>query len=1174
MSKLINISIEKTTNEDLSKKRNFQETNQMENKDTNIEQKKKRRTRSRWDSQSKISKPAETKIIQPIITGRTHVPFTQPLVVKLPNSQSSLLGKLDSSGLSILQGNSILSTPLQLVKTNNNNNNNGNNGQTVKTSLIRKSRWEDKPTTKTSSWTEKEGEIGKAGEAIKEQKSGFQMNWGETPKVLNAGMETPLVVSGAMTPVLGAPSSTLSKQIRYERDLMIRNKYLSDEELDKLLPKDGYKVLEPPKTYVPIRTPSRKLTATPSPMIFGTPLYNMPDENSNYSMQGGDNPFNIPQTPSHLPSFKPEDIHFFQALLEDKEEDELDEEEFRDRMIMELILKVKNGTPPIRRKALRTLTNRARSFGAGPLFDLILPLLSSPSLDEQERHLLVKLVDRVLYKLNDLVKPYTKKILDVIEPLIVDKDYYARIEGREILSNLAKAVGLSTMINSMLPSFKDENESVRDTTAKAFAVIANALGIPSLLKFLKALSISKKSWKMRHTGIKIVQQIAVLMGSNVLPHLTSLIEIITAGLNDSEQRIKIITAHAIASLAEASAPYGIESFDEVLKPLWLGIREQRSKGLAAFLKAIGFILPLMEPEHASVYSKQLVPILIREFTTSDDDMKRVVLMVVRKCVNTEGVDPEYLKKELIPPFFKNFWIRRSAIKKNSRHLVDTTVELGAKVGSSIILDKIVIHLKDMSEIFRRMVMQCIQKLLSKTGTSEIDQRLQELLIDGCLVAFQEPITDDGRIIIGGFKTILETLGKRSKPYLHQIGTIISWRLENMVPKIRQQAVELIRVTAPIMQLCEEKKLLNHFGQVLYEFLGEEYPEVLGSLIGALKSIVEAVGIEKMNPPIVDILTRLTPILKNRHEKVQQNCIELIGLIAEEGASHVSSREWMRICFELIEALKAKKKLIRKVTVKTFGSIAKAIGPQDVLLALLNNLKVQDRTHRLFTTVAISIISQACGPFTTLPAILNEFKVPDQNVKSGVLKSLGFIFEYIGESSKDYIYSVVTLLEDALSDHHLVHRQLACNVVKSLATACTGLGCEDALTHLFNFLWPNVFELKTPHLINSVYEAIEALRIALGPYRILQHVLQGIFHPARKVRSVMWKIYGMNYFYEQDALIPFYPRIDDDIWVNGKLVEGIESQALVEHQKGKIEEITENSHVIKNTYVRTQLEYLI
>ena len=64
----------------------------------------------------------------------------------------------------------------------------------------------------------------------------------------------------------------------------------------------------------------------------------------------------------------------------------------------------------------------------------------SPTLEDQERHLLVKVIDRILYKLDDLVRPYVHKILVVIEPLLIDEDYYARVEGREIISNLAKVL--------------------------------------------------------------------------------------------------------------------------------------------------------------------------------------------------------------------------------------------------------------------------------------------------------------------------------------------------------------------------------------------------------------------------------------------------------------------------------------------------------------------------------------------------------------------------------------------------------------------------------------------------------------------------------------------------------------------------------------------------------------
>ena len=340
-----------------------------------------------------------------------------------------------------------------------------------------------------------------------------------------------------------------------------------------------------------------------------------------------------------------------------------------------------------------------------------------------------------------------------------------------------------------------------------------------------------------------------------------------------------------------------------------------------------------------------------------------------------------------------------------------------------------------------------------------------------------------------------------------------------------QAADVISRIAPVMRKCNEDQLMGHLGVVLYEYLGEEYPEVLGSILGALKAIVNVVGMTKMTPPIKDLLPRLTPILKNRHEKVQENCIDLVGRIADRGAEYVSAREWMRICFELLDMLKANKKAIRRAAVNTFGYIAKAIGPQDVLHTLLNNLKVQERQMRVCTTVAVAIVSETCSPFTVLPALMNEYRIPDLNVQNGVLKAISFMFEYIGEMGKDYIYAVAPLLEDALADRDLIHRQTAMAACRNLALGVVGLGCEDVLVHLLNFVWPNIFE-ESQHVIFACMEAIEGMMVAVGPLRIMNYVIQGLFHPARFVRDAYWKIYNSLYIYASDALTAGYPRLQD------------------------------------------------
>ena len=344
---------------------------------------------------------------------------------------------------------------------------------------------------------------------------------------------TPFGALGMATPAPGERIQLSADQyatLKLEIEADARNKPLSDADLDAMLPAEGYKILDPPAGYAPVRTPARKLMATPTPLAGAPGFYVMPSDD-------GGQVYDVPPQLEGLPELKPEDAQYFGKLLQDVAEEELSVEEAKERKIMKLLLKVKNGAPPQRKAGLRQLGDKARDFGAGPLFNQILPLLMSPTLEDQERHLLVKVVDRVLARLDELVRPFVHKILVVIEPLLIDEDYFARVEGREIIANLAKAAGLATMIAAMRPDIDNVDEYVRNTTARAFAVVASALGIPALLPFLKAVCGSKKSWQARHTGVKIVQQTAILVGCAVLPHLKALVDVVKAGLTDENQKV-------------------------------------------------------------------------------------------------------------------------------------------------------------------------------------------------------------------------------------------------------------------------------------------------------------------------------------------------------------------------------------------------------------------------------------------------------------------------------------------------------------------------------------------------------------------------------------------------------------------------------------------------------------
>ena len=695
---------------------------------------------------------------------------------------------------------------------------------------------------------------------------------------------TPMGFSGAtpmgfmgQTPVQGADAT---QQMRRVLEMEGRNKPLSDQQLDDILPAEGYEVVPPPATYRPI-TPARKFDPSRGDE---TPGF-MQEETAAAAPR-----IDVVDLGPDLPSLRDQhDYQLFSALVQQKPEAEQTKDERRDILVLTLLLKIKNGNPQQRKTAMKQLTEQATRLGAERLCDKILPILMIEDLEDQQRHVIVKLLGRILYKLGQLIRPYTFKILVVTSPMLIDNDYVTRAEGREIISNLAKAAGLYTMIKAMSSDCKNQDEYVRNVTARALAVVTSALSIPQMLPFLAAICKAQQEWLSRHTGIKVVQQIAILMGCGVQPHLRDLVECIEGGLSDQNQKVRTMTGLAIAALAEAAAPYGEEAFHPVLRPLWEGAHQHRGKPLAAFLKAIGYIIPLMNSEASQHYTNEIVPKLVEEMRSPDPEMKRIVLKVIKQCVATDGVGRDFIKQKIIPEFFKNFWVKRMAGERaNVIALVDATVEIAHKVGGMEVVSKIVDDLKDENESYRKMVMETVHRVVEAMGVMDIDSGLEQKMMDGLLYAFTtsgddaETLDGYGETMLNGFAAVVTALGQRIRPYLPQIAGTVRHRLSFPVPAVRMQAADLVARICKVMKVCEEDDLLGRLGEVFYESLSEEMPEVLGSILAAIKGIVSVVGMHAMTPPVSDLLPKLTPILSNRHEKVQEHCVDLVGRIADRG----------------------------------------------------------------------------------------------------------------------------------------------------------------------------------------------------------------------------------------------------------------------------------------------------
>lgn len=52
--------------------------------------------------------------------------------------------------------------------------------------------------------------------------------------------------------------------------------------------------------------------------------------------------------------------------------------------------------------------------------------------------------------------------------------------------------------------------------------------------------------------------------------------------------------------------------------------------------------------------------------------------VVKQCCGTDGVEANYIKTEILPPFFKHFWQHRMALDRRNYRQVGSNKELNFK----------------------------------------------------------------------------------------------------------------------------------------------------------------------------------------------------------------------------------------------------------------------------------------------------------------------------------------------------------------------------------------------------------------------------------------------------------------------------------------------------------------
>ncbi|CBH18212.1 splicing factor 3B subunit 1, putative [Trypanosoma equiperdum] len=976
--------------------------------------------------------------------------------------------------------------------------------------------------------------------------SGTPMFTGATPAAGMAFGATPNYQFEGTTPVQshfagGESQSAVTANIgaqarKLEMQWRVKNKRLTEEYLDSILPPE-FKLVEPPADYNPPPTeePNFYELASKSLDVF------VVNQNSDAAASMT---YDIPESLGDgMPQMQTQDAPVFEVLLKYHNVNPIPDEVLPSYMLMKNLFKIKNGDTNQRRIAMRYLLDKARIFGSGPLFQFTFHVWRSGILDVIEQHYYVDLVKGAISRLQKDVRGSSKEIVHMMEVLLSAQERVLRDDGKEVLILLTRVVGYEAVFEAIKEDFAHAESGVRRHTAKVVAIIAFAVGPEIAIKIIHGMSLSPVALA-RQTSARAITEMATILMHAITGELVELVPIFEKLLRD-EPRVKREAASALAHVAEATYPYGIEELDSLVYI----VREECKRGIGTttglFVRAFGALIPLMAPYDAQKYTSDMLPTLVNQFNTPDDEHRRVLLQVVRQCVSADGVTVDFIRNVILRPFFEGFWtIRRvAADRKTAGILIDTTVGIARRIGSTEILQYLVQDMKDENEHFQRMVVETVRRVIANVGAVGVPDTLVALLMDGAIAAVKQDETGLNRVVMEGLATICNALGTRLKRHLRQIFDLIKSR-RDMPGMIRMQAAELAARIATTVKDAGGALFLQDLGRSLFDRLEDDEAAVMSANLKATRVILVELGAARYQPPVRELLKKLMYIIPNRNSNVQLNTILLVEEIATNCDEDVEAIHLQELATKgLFELLDAHRRETRRACTRTFGVIARKIRPFAIILELVDNFKQDKRKIRICTAVALGAIARECGAFTVIPYLLNESKICEGEqvatiVQHSILKAVRYIFEAIGAAGKDFVYPLVPLLVRALTEMEIQHRRMAVEACRSIVLAVAGNdGFEDLVIHFLNFIHPNIVELLSRNetkiseerlkMVTAVVGYYEAARLVIGSGKLFQYLLQGLFHPAKKVRDIYRRTYNMVYMASPEALVPYYPRLGDD-----------------------------------------------
>lgn len=772
-------------------------------------------------------------------------------------------------------------------------------------------------------------------------------------------------------------------------------------------------------------------------------------------------------------------------------------------IIIELIGKLQSNAVHTRQQAAKQLN----AYSITQVCNFSLPVLKSASTSVYEKQriceYLVKRANSSTVGSFDDVQGTVSDILNRSQTLLSSEEPL-RASAKRLIASLSRVLGIKKFVSCMGPLFNTCHSDVRccKISAQCLSICADVHGVTLLMPLFATLAKSDD----------VINRIIFL---ETIPYLdfpavvlSRLLNLVNTLLTDTRINVVNLAAKSLAILIKKtpSSIFNITLFDESKHIL----TARMHRGNVYILKCLCLIHSYLSNVSRDMCEiSQLEDIMTALIQISNAD-ELVSLQICLHCISVLNKNSG-----------QRSWFFNTLYKPTKFVPLLTEIVVSLNIENSELIERI----RHGDRLLAVNVIASSPQLL--VNNDELEH-----LIDIITSEIKEtfPIQVSSSAALNVAKALRHNLGRSGNPSTNS-ENLTAIFINNLLQlsksadiASRERAYEMLSASGEYLSAKQQEFVLMH----LSEQLGEEYPNVLGAVIKATERFI--ICSQTCDGTLVP---KLVPILRNRSELVQEPVVDLLKTLALVSGDLVPAREWMNACNELLALQSSPKVRVRHAASATFAKISAVVGPAAVAGSLLVQFKSNNRQIRVTAAAAIASIAAENGTFGVLPLLLYEYSQSNaDNVKQSVLKSVQFMSEFCDDIPL-YVESLLSFVQFSMLQTSQSYRQTTAAIIERMAQKSKGYDLEPLFVHFLNALMPSIYETSN-HVHARVIAAIQKLTTVLGPGVIINYLLAGLFHPARKVRTAYWDAFNaVNATFPITTLVPVqsFDGLEDvrDVW---------------------------------------------